>query len=170
MLRAPAPVLDAIGTLARLGLAAVWLVSGWLKLADPGQTYLAVRDYEVLPPGVVGVVATVVPLLELVLGLALLAGLRTRLVAACSAALLMVFIAGVAQAWARGLSIDCGCFGGGGQVPPDQTRYPQDIAVDLAFLLLAGWLLVRPHTRWSADGWLHGKARPGVEHDHLVND
>ena len=32
-----------------LGLAAVWLVSGALKLADPGQTLIAVKAYQVLP-------------------------------------------------------------------------------------------------------------------------
>ena len=40
-----------------------------------------------------------------------------------TAVLLVVFIAAVASAAARGLSIDCGCFGGGGPVPPGQTAY-----------------------------------------------
>src|SRR4051812_21174508 len=42
-----ARLLDVIGTLARLGLAAVWIVSGVIKLLDPGQTYLAVKAYGV---------------------------------------------------------------------------------------------------------------------------
>jgi hypothetical protein len=57
-----------------------------------------------------------------------------------------VFIAGVTQAWARGLSIDCGCFGGGGAVAPDQTTYGLELLRDAGFLLLAGWLVVRPRT------------------------
>jgi len=147
-------VLDAVGTLARLGLAAVWLVSGTLKLVDPGQTYIAVQAYDVLPHGLVGPVATALPLLELVLGLLLLAGLATRFVAGAALALLVVLIAGIAQSWARGLSIDCGCFGGGGQVAAGQTAYPQEILRDTGFALLAVWLLARPRTWLSADGWL----------------
>jgi hypothetical protein len=67
-------------------------------------------------------------------------------VAAASAALLLVFIAGVTQAWARGLSIDCGCFGGGGAVAPSETSYGWELLRDAGFLLMAGWLVARPRT------------------------
>ena len=135
-----------IGTVARLGLAAVWLVSGVLKAIDPDATYVAVRAYDVLPKAGVAVVATALPWLEIVLGLLLLAGVAVRTVAVASAALLLVFVAGVTQAWARGLSIDCGCFGGGGAVEPGQTAYGRELLRDAAFLLMAGWLIVRPRT------------------------
>jgi uncharacterized membrane protein YphA (DoxX/SURF4 family) len=148
------PVLDGLGTVARLGLAAVFLVSGALKVVDPAQTQIAVRAYELLPRGLVGPVATTLPLLELALGTLLLAGAFTRWVALASAVLLLVLMTGVAQAWARGLSIDCGCFGGGGQVARGSTRYPQELARDVGALLLAVWLLVRPRTALSVDGWL----------------
>ncbi|TWE23687.1 methylamine utilization protein MauE [Prauserella muralis] len=143
-----------MGTLARVGLAAVWLISGGIKMSDPGQTYLAVQAYDVLPHSLVGVVATAMPLLEIALGLFVLSGLATRVMAGVSAVVLLLFIAAVAQSWARGLTIDCGCFGGGGQVAPGETAYPQEIARDLGFLALAGWLLVRPRTLFAADAWL----------------
>ena len=141
-----ARVLDAVGTVARLGLAAVWLVSGMLKALDPDMTYVAVRAYDVLPRAGVAVVAAVLPWLEIALGLLLLAGVATRLLAAASSGLLLVFVAGVTQAWARGLSIDCGCFGGGGAVAPRETAYGLELLRDVGFLLLAGWLVVRPQT------------------------
>lgn len=140
----------------RLGLASVWLISGVVKLFDPGETYLAVQAYQVLPAGTVGAVATALPLVELVLGLLLVAGLGTRAAAVASAVLLLVFIAGVTQAWARGLSIDCGCFGGGGEVAPGQTNYPKDLALDIGYLVLACWLVVRPRSRLALDGALRG--------------
>lgn len=151
---------DAIGTLARLGLAAVWLVSGTIKALDPDQTFLAVRAYDVLPLQAVAIVADVLPWLELALAVLLLLGIGTRIVAALSAALLLLFIAGVAQAWARGLSIDCGCFGGGGEVAPGQTAYATELLRDIGFLLLAGWLIVRPRTLFSIDARL--ETRPLV--------
>jgi hypothetical protein len=64
-----------------------------------------------------------------------------------------VFIAGVTQAWARGLSIDCGCFGGGGAVDPGETAYVAELLRDAGFLALAVWLVVRPRTYRSVDRW-----------------
>jgi uncharacterized membrane protein YphA (DoxX/SURF4 family) len=140
-----------IGTLARLGLAAVWLVSGSIKAADPDHTWVAVRAYDVLPSSGVTVVAAVLPWFELTLGVLLLLGVRTRLVAAVAAGLLLVFIVGVSQAWARGLSIDCGCFGGGGEVAQDQTSYGTELPRDTAFGVLAAWLIIRPRTLFAWD-------------------
>lgn len=146
-----ARLLDLVGTLARLGLAAVWLTSGVLKAVDPFQTYVAVSAYDVLPKDGVTIVAGVLPWLEIALGLLLLVGIGTRIVAVLSALVLVVFIAGVVQAWARGLSIDCGCFGGGGAVAPGDTSYVTEILRDIGFLALAGWLIVRPRTLLAAD-------------------
>ncbi|KFZ77213.1 DoxX family protein [Amycolatopsis sp. MJM2582] len=155
-----------MGTLARLGLAAVWLVSGALKISAPGQTYIAVQAFDVLPDGLVRPVAIGMPLVELALGLFLLAGFVTRWVSVLSVLLLAVLIAAIAQSWARGLSIDCGCFGGGGQIAADQTRYPQEIARDLGFALLGVWLIVRPRTWLSVDGWL-GNSRASADDDYV---
>lgn len=143
--------LDGVGTLVRFGLAVVWLVSGSIKAAHPSQTYLAVQAYEVLPAGMVSSVAGVLPFVEIGLGLLLVAGVGTRLVAGLSGLLLVVFLAAVSQAWARGLTIDCGCFGGGGQVSADQTAYGWELTRDSGFLLLAGWLLIRPGSYLQLD-------------------
>ena len=153
---------DVVGTLARLGLAAVWLLSGVPKALDPDQTYVAVRAYQVLPPLGVELVAAILPWLEIALAVLLLLGLGTRAVAAASAGLLLVFIAGVTQAWARGLSIDCGCFGGGGAVAPGETAYGRELLRDAGFLLLAGWLVVRPRTLAALDGRLDTRPPVGV--------
>jgi uncharacterized membrane protein YphA (DoxX/SURF4 family) len=152
-------VRDVVRTVARLGLAAVFLISGVLKAIDPDGTYVAVRAYDVLPKPGVAVVAAALPWLEIVLGLFLLAGIATRLAAVASAVLLLVFVAGVTQAWFRGLSIDCGCFGGGGAVEPGQTTYGFELLRDAGFLLLAGWLIVRPRTL--------GVLRPGRQKERV---
>jgi uncharacterized membrane protein YphA (DoxX/SURF4 family) len=141
-----ARVRDIVGAVARLGLAAVFLVSGVLKAIDPDATYVAVRAYDVLPKLGVALVAGVLPWLEIAIGLLLLFGVATRAVAVASAVLLLGFMAGVTQAWARGLSIDCGCFGGGGAVDPGQTTYGLELLRDAGFLLMAGWLVMRPRT------------------------
>jgi hypothetical protein len=76
-----------------------------------------------------------------------------------SGLLLLVYIAGVVQSSVRGLTIDCGCFGGGGQVAAGQTQYPQEILRDTGFLVLAVWLAVRPRTLFAVDGLLSRRQR-----------
>ena len=154
--------LDVVGTLVRLGLAAVWLVSGSIKASDPNQTWVAVHAYQVMPNSAVTPVAALLPWVELALGLLLLLGVGTRLVATLSAVLFVVFIAGVSQAWARGLSIDCGCFGGGGDVAPEQTSYGTELLRDGAFLVLAAWLIIRPRTLFALDDVLTRGERQSV--------
>lgn len=144
-----------LGTLARLGLAAVWLVAGGTKVGDLAASGRAVNAYDVMPYDVAKVVGAALPFVEIALGLLLLAGLATRVAAGISAALLVVFIAGIASAWARGLQIDCGCFGSGGQLAAGQSpTYGPEIMRDLGFLVLAGFLLIYPLTRWSVDSWM----------------
>jgi uncharacterized membrane protein YphA (DoxX/SURF4 family) len=154
-----ARTLDVIGTLARFGLAAVWLASGTLKAIDPDQTYVAVKAYDVLPKGGIEIVAALLPWVELAFGVLLLVGAGVRVVAVLSLVLLAVFIAGVVQAWARGLAIDCGCFGGGGAVDPGDTAYVQEVLRDTGFALLACWLVVRPRTLASLDSRLVNSER-----------
>jgi uncharacterized membrane protein YphA (DoxX/SURF4 family) len=144
-------VLPWVSTGARLALAGVFFVSGGLKVADPGQSVRAVQAYELLPPEVARIAGYALPFAEIALALLLLLGLATRLAAAASALLLLAFIGGVASAWARGLSIDCGCFGGGGAVSEGETRYLQEILRDIGFLALAGWLVVFPASRLAID-------------------
>lgn len=131
---------------ARLGLAAVWLVSGAIKAADPLQTEVAVRAYQLLPESAVSPVATSLPFLEIGLGLLLLLGVGVRPASVTSVALLVVFLGGVGSSWARGLSIDCGCFGGGGVADVGPLDYLAEIARDVGFAAVALWLVARPWT------------------------
>ncbi|MFC0533365.1 MauE/DoxX family redox-associated membrane protein [Phytohabitans kaempferiae] len=147
-----------LGTLVRLGLAAVWLVAGGAKVGDLAASGRAVNAYDVMPYDLAKVIGAALPFVEVALGLLLLVGLATRLAAGVSAALLVVFIAGITQAWARGLQIDCGCFGNGGQLAAGQSpSYGPEILRDLGFLALAGFLLIWPLTRLSIDSWLEKK-------------
>jgi uncharacterized membrane protein YphA (DoxX/SURF4 family) len=163
--RTPPRALDVIGTLFRLGLAAVWLASGAIKAADPNTTFAAVQAYRVLPAGLVGPVAAVLPFLELAFGMLVFLGIGTRAMGVLSAVLLLVYIGGVAQSWARGLTIDCGCFGGGGQTTAAQTQYPQEILRDIGFLVLAAWLVVRPRTLLALDALLTRPQDPRHDND-----
>jgi uncharacterized membrane protein YphA (DoxX/SURF4 family) len=156
-------VVPWLGTVARLGLAGVWLAAGASKIGDLSASARAVHAYELTPYDVSVLIGSALPFVELALGVLLLAGLATRLLAAVSAALLTIFMVGIASAWARGLAIDCGCFGPGGELPAGvDPSYLPELGKNVVFLLLAGFLLVYPRTRLSLDAWL-GAAPAGDE-------
>ena len=144
-----------IGILARLVVGGVWLVAGLLKLPDPAQNVRAVRAYQLLPEAVVPTLGHLLPVLEVLVGLCLLLGVLTRFAAGLSALMLAAFVVGISSAWARGLAIDCGCFGGGAGPTVNATAaYPWDIARDVGLLLLSGWLVWRPRTPYAVDNVL----------------
>jgi uncharacterized membrane protein YphA (DoxX/SURF4 family) len=142
--------------LARLLVGGVWVVAGALKLPDPAGSVRAVRAYELLPESVVPLVGHLLPVVEILVGVCLVAGLLVRPMAAVSAVLFLAFVAGIASAWARGLSIDCGCFGGGGQIADAESKYPWEIARDAGLMLLSLFLVWRPRSPLSLDGLLFG--------------
>lgn len=149
-------LLDVVGLLARLLLGGVLVYAGAVKVGHPLTAERAVQAYEILPMDLAGWIGLGLPFVEIVLGVLLVLGLFTRPVAVISTLLMLAFIAGIAQAWARGLTIDCGCFGGGGQIGQDETRYPEEIARDAAFALAGGWLVWRPRSLASLDRILFG--------------
>ncbi|HUV49390.1 MAG TPA: MauE/DoxX family redox-associated membrane protein [Actinomycetes bacterium] len=140
-----------ISTIMRIGLAGVLLWSGGAKVSEPRQAVMAVQAYEILPTSVGEFVGYALPLFELALGLALLLGVATRISAVVAGALMTAFVVGVASAWARGLSIDCGCFGGGGAVAEGEANYLPVLLRDAGFAAMAAWLVVFPATRWALD-------------------
>ena len=144
-----------VSLVARLVLGCVMLVAGALKVTDPETAAQAVRAYELLPSSLVQPVGWGLPFLEIAIGLLLIIGFGVRASAAAAGVFMVVFIAAVASAWARGLSIDCGCFGGGGQVAPGQTKYLQEILRDVGLLALAGWLYWKPLSKFSLESDPH---------------
>ncbi|MGA9748408.1 MAG: MauE/DoxX family redox-associated membrane protein [Nocardioides sp.] len=146
------------GVIARLVLGGVWIVAGALKLPDPTESVRAVRNYRLLPEAVVPLTGHLLPLVEIVVGLCLVIGLLVRANAAVSGVLLAAFVVGIASAWARGLSIECGCFGGGGggTIQDPTAAYAWEIVRDVGLMLAAGWLVWRPRTPWALDNKLFG--------------
>jgi len=130
--------LDWLGTAARVVLGGVLMFSGLAKVANPVESVTAVRAYELLPESFERLVGYGLPFLELGLAALLLVGFATRVAAILAALLMLAFVIGIISAWARGLSIDCGCFGGGGAIDPADVNYVTPLLRDTGLMLLAG--------------------------------
>ena len=142
-------------TAARLFLAYIWFDAGWPKLLDPAGTVRSVRAFQILPEALVPAFGYALPVVELALGLLLLVGLFTRLSALATAALMVMFMVGIASAWARGMAIECGCFGNTGSLVADPVPgYVRDLLRDTGFLLAALFIARWPRGVVDADRFL----------------
>jgi uncharacterized membrane protein YphA (DoxX/SURF4 family) len=139
------------GLLARLVLGGVLLLAGYLKFDELDKSQMAVRAYEMLPVPLANFIGIVLPFFEIGMGLLLILGAGIRYSAALGALLMAVFVIGISQAWARGLSIDCGCFGGGGQVEPGTANYLTPLLRDIGLLALGIYLFRFPQSKFALD-------------------
>ncbi|MCW2866450.1 MAG: DoxX family protein [Marmoricola sp.] len=152
------------GLLARLVVGGVWLWAGLLKISDPEASVTAVRGYQLLPASVAEVVGRSLPTVEVALGAVLVLGLLHRFAGALSALLQLAFIVGIASVWARGIAINCGCFGDGGPNPDAFGQYPWEIARDTGLLAASLLLVFLRRTAWSLDSLIAGDPHPTPEH------
>ena len=143
--------LNWFGLFARLTLGGVIFAAGALKVTTPYKSAAAMRAYELLPISIANFFGYALPWFEVGLGALLILGVATRLSGFIAGSLMIAFIFAIASAWARGLSIDCGCFGGGGQVAPGETKYLQEIVRDFGLAFLSFYLYWRPHTKWALE-------------------
>ncbi|MCP4571038.1 MAG: DoxX family membrane protein [bacterium] len=94
----------------RLGVGGVFLYAAWDKLLHPQAFAQAIHFYHLVPASLLHPWAHLLPVLEIVVGLALVLGLLQRGAALLAGGLTVVFMVAIAAALARGLDISCGCF------------------------------------------------------------
>jgi uncharacterized membrane protein YphA (DoxX/SURF4 family) len=144
-----------VTVVARLVLGGVLIAAGALKIGNPTDSVVAVKAYQLLPESIAVPVGYALPMLEIVVGVLLVVGLLTRVAAVVAGLLMFAFVFGIAWAWANGLRIDCGCFGGGGQLGKGQEpTYLLDILRDFGLVLLGAWITRFPPGRFALDGAL----------------
>ncbi|MEY3890282.1 MAG: hypothetical protein RLY62_464 [Actinomycetota bacterium] len=137
--------------LARLILGGVLIVAGALKVGNLQKSAMAVRAYEMLPIWLANLFGYVLPWIEIGIGSLLVVGALVKINGLLGALIMLAFIIAIAQAWARGLSIDCGCFGGGGSIDPEDTKYLSEIIRDIGLLGLGVFLYFYPKGRFALD-------------------
>ncbi len=145
--------------LVRAGLGALFLYTGVVKALDPAAFAESIMAFELTGPRGTEALTFGVPALESVAGLILLLGIPRlwRGAALVLAGLLLVFIVAIALAWARGLTVSCGCFGGAGGVPGNPAWWLlRNGALAAALLLLvAAWKRISSG-RGTSDRLVHG--------------
>lgn len=109
-------VMPAFAFVLRLVVGGVLLSAGIIKVRAGSQRFLrAVVGYDLLPARAAGVVATVVPWSEIILGTLLVLGASLSFTAPLTAALLLTFSSAISVSLLRGRANSCGC--GPGSTP-----------------------------------------------------
>jgi uncharacterized membrane protein YphA (DoxX/SURF4 family) len=130
---------------ARWIVGVVLLVAGTAKLPSLSAFGRIIASYEILPTALIRPVALVLPVGELLLGLALLTGIESRIAAAIGALLFLSFGVALTRSLIRGDRMLCGCFG----TDSLSRAGPMSVVRDAALFALSMAVLASPHTYLS---------------------
>ena len=100
-----------VGWAGRLIVAVVFVYAGALKLLDPAAFAEDIANYQAFPHWTWNLAAAVVPVAEIVGGLAVLTGIKRRAGAVMLGSLTLAFLGLILSVIVRGIDLNCGCFG-----------------------------------------------------------
>ncbi len=140
--------------IARLILGGTLLAAGLLKIKNPSEAAASVRVYKMLPVALANILGYSLPWLEIGIALLIILGIALKKSALAGGILMAMFIIAIGQAWARGLAINCGCFGNGGVSADGKVHaltYFTEIVRDIGLVALAGFLFRFPQGKFGLD-------------------
>ena len=121
----------------RIVLGFVFIFAAISKVAEPEAFAKAIYNYKLLPLFLINILAITLPWIELSAGLLLVFGVSVKENSAILSGMLLVFIIAIAISLARGLDINCGCFG-----TVDGSKVGLMKILENAGLLLLGLILI----------------------------
>jgi uncharacterized membrane protein YphA (DoxX/SURF4 family) len=99
-----------VQVLCRFILGGVFIYASLDKITHPHAFANIIANYQMLPGILITLPALVLPWLEMISGLFLVAGIFKRASALILSSLLLMFTAAIAINLIRGITFDCGCF------------------------------------------------------------
>jgi len=96
--------------MCRLIVGGVFIFASLDKLQHPNAFALVIHHYRLVPYGLLHPFAMLLPMLELIVGVALVLGIKQRGAALICVLMNLMFMGAISLALYRGLDISCGCF------------------------------------------------------------
>ncbi len=115
--------------MTRFILGIVFIMASVEKITLPEVFAENISAYAILPTGLINIVALVIPWVELICGIFLVAGVSVRPSALVLSLLIVMFIIMLISALLRGLRIDCGCIGTSGSSVVSWWRVFEDMGL-----------------------------------------
>ena len=140
--------------IARAILGGTLLAAGWIKLFNSFEAKASVRAYDLLPVPLANILGTILPGFEILVAIFILIGLWSKKSALVGTILMGIFVIAISQAWARGLPINCGCFGNGGLTADGKVHnwtYLSEILRDLGLIVCGIYIYLNPIGKFALD-------------------
>ena len=147
-----------LGLLARLYLGGVFLLACLHKIAEPEAFAIDIATYQLLPLVFVNGFALLLPMVELVAGIMLVLGFRTRAAAFLIVWMMIAFMIGLSHALHLGLDMSCGCFASSAAAEGHAIS-GMTLLRDAAWLGLGLYVLEFDRRPLGIDRWLSRGAR-----------
>ncbi len=122
----------------RLIVGGFFVFASFDKLMNQEAFSRAIYNYKFLPDLFINIFAIIIPYIELIAGLLLIAGIFKRGSSFLISFMLVIFIIALSQAYAKGLDINCGCFSleTVGQKSDILLRIGEDILLLIASIII----------------------------------
>ncbi|HEY0367995.1 MAG TPA: MauE/DoxX family redox-associated membrane protein [Chthoniobacterales bacterium] len=105
------PSRSVVAFIIAIIVAALFIFAGGAKISDPSKFARDITNFHIVPYSIAIRFAVYLPWLEIVAGLALLTQTFRRGALAILTPLMLIFIGATISAHARGINLECGCFG-----------------------------------------------------------
>lgn len=142
-------VLCAVSVPIRVYLGVVFIAASLYKISEPFQFALSIATYDILPLSLVNIMAVLLPWLEVITGITLIAGFWTRASALCILGMMAMFTVAVGIALARHLHMSCGCFA---SAEAEDDISTLTVVRDLLWTAGAVYVLLVDDGRFGVDG------------------
>lgn len=135
--------------LTRWVLAGVFLYAGFVKLLDPAALAASIARFQLVPEFLIHPMALALPPLEILCGIALLAGPWKRKAALGISLLCVLFLGALFTAAARGIAVECSCFGGSAGEPIWRLITRDVVLLGVALIVYLRLLCAKQNTEVS---------------------
>lgn len=139
-------LMNLLVMICRIFLGFMFIYASIDKIINPAEFAKQIGYYKALPFGLENLLAIVLPWLELIVGICLLAGLLVDGATVLSIIMMLVFILAISQAMLRGIDITCGCF----KVSADSENLGLNTIIrDIVFLIMSFIVLNRQERKFE---------------------
>jgi len=142
-----------LSLLVRVFIGGYFVVAAVPKIIEPLAFATSIMHYGLVPSWSVNAIALILAWLEMIVGIGLIMGVRTKVQALFCGGMLVVFTLAVAYAVVLGLKIDCGCFGESGGEEVSWLK----VAKNSAMIIGCIYLWWSPRSVFSIDHGLWGR-------------
>lgn len=144
-------VIPPLDMVVRVYLGGVFIYAAWGKCLDPYTFAVSVATYQMMPTVLINAMAVILPPLEMVTGVLLILGIRTRVQVILINAMLVMFMVAIGAALYRNLDIGtCGCFA---SEEAAEEMSAGTLWRDLWWLLIGIFIFCVNRGRWGLDEW-----------------